>query len=283
VNQQQWYRDYLAQGTIGLAGQATVWMLGDNIAEENPSLPLLATDMGLAGVTPDQGLNVNPDVHGVASFTFENGNVANFTGNNFSLSGGCPTATGYDGLGASGTATITHRYFSGMIQGPGAVVMNKNAALSWNTIFMSFTWYDIRDGAGPPTFPNAEDNLMSRILSGALPGQCLHSPNVTDVPGDPELSTVPAVTALYPCRPNPFNPTTEVRFDLSRRGPVRLEVFDAAGRLVRVLVHGETEPGRHRAVWNGMDASGNHAPSGVYFSRLVTSETTQTQKMVLLK
>jgi hypothetical protein len=256
-------------------------MLGDNIAEENPSLPLLAVDMGLAGVTPDQGLNVNPDVHGVASFTFEDGSVRNFTGDTFSLSGGCPTSTGYDGLGVSGTATMTHRYFSGATQGAGAVVMNKNAALSWNTVFMSFTWYDIRDAAGPsPGSP--ELTLASRILSSTLPPSCQRAPNPTDVP-DPEIGTLPAVTALHPCRPNPFNPTTEIRFDLSRSGPVRLEIFDAAGRLVRVLVRGPLDAGRHRVGWNGLDTAGNRAPSGVYFSRLVADATTQTRKMVLLK
>jgi hypothetical protein len=64
VDQSSWYRSYLAQGVSGLAGTATLWILGNNVAEEFPADPLLATDMGLTGVTGNQGLTANPDVKG---------------------------------------------------------------------------------------------------------------------------------------------------------------------------------------------------------------------------
>ena len=107
--------------------------------------------------------------------------------------------------------------------------------------------------------------------------------NATDLP-DPEVEAVPAVTVLHPNVPNPFNPATTIRFDLARDGVVRLQIFDAAGRLVKTLVDGEMTRGFGKVVtWNGYDESGRHAPSGVYFYKLVTVDATATKKMVMLK
>ncbi len=64
---------------------------------------------------------------------------------------------------------------------------------------------------------------------------------------------------------------------------VRLDVYDAAGRLVRVLVDANKSAGRHQAVWNGRDGLGAQAASGVYFYRLDARSFTQTRKMILLR
>jgi hypothetical protein len=72
----------------------------------------------------------------------------------------------------------------------------------------------------------------------------------TGVPG------APAALRLHPNQPNPFNPLTTIRFDLPAAGPVRLAVYDLAGRLVRVLVEEARAAGSHEAVWDGRDAAG---------------------------
>jgi hypothetical protein len=91
------------------------------------------------------------------------------------------------------------------------------------------------------------------------------------------------VSRLHPGYPNPFNPRTTIKFDLHKPGPVELAVFDVAGRLVKRLVH-ETRPaGNHEAVWNGRDSGGRSAAAGVYFFRLKTTDTIQTQRMTLIK
>ncbi len=281
INQAQWYRDYLAQGVSGLVGSATLWIMGENTAFEKASNPLFAVDMGLAGVVTDQALSVNPDVQGSASFTWANGGVTNFVGDKFSLNGGCPAVRAYDGATAAGTAVVTHNYRSGPTTGTGAIVMNKNSVLKWNTVWMGFGWADIRDAFNsPPGQPAGA--LMTKVLSQSLPFQCIVQMH-TDSGEDPETA-VPRVTALHQNVPNPFNPATRITFDLAQAGPVKLQVFDVAGHLVRTLVDGTLAAGRgHQAAWNGLDESGHRASSGVYFYRLTAGEFTATRKLALLK
>jgi endonuclease I len=83
--------------------------------------------------------------------------------------------------------------------------------------------------------------------------------------------------------PNPFNPSTTIRFELPHRGNVRLSVYDLSGRLVAVLVDGVLGPGLHDAVWTGRDGHGVPVGSGVYFCRMEAEGFTGTTKMVLLK
>ncbi len=90
-------------------------------------------------------------------------------------------------------------------------------------------------------------------------------------------------TALEPNRPNPFNPTTAIRYTLESAGPARILVFDAAGVRVRTLVDGHHSRGPHEVVFDGRDDAGRSLASGVYFYRLEAGGVVQTRKMVLLK
>ncbi len=83
--------------------------------------------------------------------------------------------------------------------------------------------------------------------------------------------------------PNPFNPTTTISYELGFRGMVSLDVFDAAGRRVRTLVHGVEAAGPHATAWDGKDDRGEPVSSGIYFYQLRAGETRLTKKMVLLK
>jgi hypothetical protein len=83
--------------------------------------------------------------------------------------------------------------------------------------------------------------------------------------------------------PNPFNPETEIRFELAATSDVSITVFDAVGRLIRVLEGGNRPAGVHAVRWNGRDDSGQPVSSGVYFYRMKSSNFDQTRKMVLLK
>jgi hypothetical protein len=106
-----------------------------------------------------------------------------------------------------------------------------------------------------------------------------------------ELRELHRGSAVVPARelvleqnqPNPFNPTTKIRFYLPERGMVALEVYDARGALVRRLARGQFDVGAHAIDWDGTDANGQPVASGVYVYRLVTERRAVSKKMVLLK
>lgn len=78
--------------------------------------------------------------------------------------------------------------------------------------------------------------------------------------------------------PNPFNPVTTIRFGIVKSGNVQIRVYDAAGRIVEELVNNGYNPGSYEVRWDASKYS-----SGIYFYSLVTSEFTETKKMVLVK
>ena len=101
---------------------------------------------------------------------------------------------------------------------------------------------------------------------------------------------IPTEFALHPNYPNPFNPSTTVRFDLPEAAEVRLIVYDLLGREVVRLVDERLEPAYHQVTWNGRTAHGIDVPTGIYIARLhttptagVTPQYSKSIKMVMLK
>jgi hypothetical protein len=97
------------------------------------------------------------------------------------------------------------------------------------------------------------------------------------------ITVAPIETALMQNHPNPFNPTTTIRYDLAKKGHVSLVVYDVRGSVVRVLEDRSIPAGSHEATWNGRDEQGLPVASGIYFYRLVAPGFRDTRKMVLLK
>jgi len=83
--------------------------------------------------------------------------------------------------------------------------------------------------------------------------------------------------------PNPFNPITNIRFTLTKEGPVDLSIFDVRGRRVRDLADGDQSVGVHRIAWNARDARGSRVAAGVYFIRLAAAGAVETERVVLLR
>jgi hypothetical protein len=101
------------------------------------------------------------------------------------------------------------------------------------------------------------------------------------------VSDVPTPTAfknaLYANSPNPFNPSTAIRYSLASSSAVTVEIFNLKGRLVRSLVESMKGPGLHDAVWNGRDNHNQNTGSGVYLVRIRTNEFQDSIKISLLK
>ena len=83
--------------------------------------------------------------------------------------------------------------------------------------------------------------------------------------------------------PNPFNPVTKIRFGLTERAAVLLQIFDVTGTLVKTIVDKPCGPGTHEVVWKGTNENGEPAASGLYFFRLRSGKHQFTKKMVLLR
>jgi hypothetical protein len=83
--------------------------------------------------------------------------------------------------------------------------------------------------------------------------------------------------------PNPFNPSTTIRFVLPERSAATIRVYDVAGRWVATVMSKELAAGPHRAVWDGRTRGGVPAASGVYFYSLSAGGRTVTRKMALIR
>ena len=100
---------------------------------------------------------------------------------------------------------------------------------------------------------------------------------------------MPTVFALHTNYPNPFNPTTMIKFDLPEQSVVRLSIYNMLGQEVAVLVNGIVEAGYKEVEWNSTAHSGLALPSGIYMFRIQASSVSSAQqfnqinKMVLMK
>ena len=111
---------------------------------------------------------------------------------------------------------------------------------------------------------------------------------VSDVTGDG--GGPPVVSSVSQCYPNPFNPSTALRLVVGageapdgKRAPVRVEVFDVAGRRVAVPFDGVLTAGSHTIRWDGRGTSGRHLAGGVYFARCSIGDGRFVRKLVLLR
>jgi hypothetical protein len=83
--------------------------------------------------------------------------------------------------------------------------------------------------------------------------------------------------------PNPFGPSTSIRFSIPEPGHVRISVYDVAGRLVARPLDGPRDRGEHEVPWDGLNRRGEPVAAGVYFCRLEHAATSESRAMVLLR
>ncbi len=138
--------------------------------------------------------------------------------------------------------------------------------------FCDFEGGDYTLALGSPCLPPGND---CGVLVGAFDQGC-------DLPVDGQ-SHPPQGLSLS-AYPNPFNPSTWIRFNLETDSEVRLGIYDIAGRRIQTLFPGtKLVAGGHQIVWNGRDDRGREISSGIYYLRLETAEAILSRKLVLLK
>jgi len=93
-----------------------------------------------------------------------------------------------------------------------------------------------------------------------------------------ENSVIPNSFSFAPAYPNPFNPTTNLVFEIPHASPVSLTLYNSLGQIVQVLESGTFQAGRYTAIWDASSFS-----SGIYLAELIAGENRQYQKLLLLK
>ena len=94
---------------------------------------------------------------------------------------------------------------------------------------------------------------------------------------------IPKKFKLYQNSPNPFNPNTHIRFDLSKNESISLIIYNVIGKEVAQINRNNLSAGSHVINWKGQNQYGDPLPSGLYIYRLVAGNKISTKKMLLLK
>jgi len=129
------------------------------------------------------------------------------------------------------------------------------------------------------------DSTNGLMIGGALDGDgkvFRYNPQLVAL-GETQQVLPPVSFHLESNYPNPFNPTTTIRFSQSERARVMLEVYSISGRKVALLINNYKSAGEHTVNWNGTNQRGEAVGSGVYLYRLTIGDETQTRKMVLAR
>jgi len=94
---------------------------------------------------------------------------------------------------------------------------------------------------------------------------------------------LPEVFALHNNYPNPFNPVTNISYDIPEVAQVTLEIYNVSGQKVRTLAKGQHEPGRYRIQWNATNDYGYPLSSGMYIYRIHAGDFVSVKKLILMK
>jgi beta-glucosidase len=128
---------------------------------------------------------------------------------------------------------------------------------------------------------------MSGIHRGTQYGYSLYEFEVYNDSADTfihgGINETPTAFHLYNNYPNPFNPGTNIGFEIPKQGNVKLIVFNSIGQQICSLVDQNFSAGTHRVVWNGKDSWGKEVPTGIYFYRLTSGGYSETKKMIFIK
>lgn len=118
----------------------------------------------------------------------------------------------------------------------------------------------------------------------------------TSVSGEPNLwlakittttatndEAIPELVSNLTNYPNPFNPSTTIKFSLAKPGKAEIQIFNVKGQLVKSWPAQTLSTGEHQLAWNGKDQNNNSISSGIYFCRITAGERQFTRKMTLMK
>jgi hypothetical protein len=194
----------------------------------------------------------------------------------FPIIGDCPGINRFDALtvsacvGAAGRSWL--RYPNGLL-----AATERRAALSGTDSARAFL---LGFSLGAMTNATRRNLFLWRTLVQEMETPYCTTPTGVESAG----SGVPSRRSrLEAPAPNPFNPTTWIRFTLARAQHTRIVVYDVSGARIRLLAEGPFGAGEHRIRWDGKDDRGRDVASGAYFIRMDAGDEVSSRKVVLLR
>ena len=156
-----------------------------------------------------------------------------------------------------------------------------NSGDGWKTAFWTLDALSI-DYFSPVDTASMYHWALTDVGNPAGPTFDWFAPPLYPVSTDDALN-LPSEFKLHASYPNPFNPVTNIAYELGNAADVSITVYNMLGQEVTTLVSGFQAAGNYTVTWNGMDANGHSVPSGLYFYEMQTEGFSATQKMMLLK
>jgi hypothetical protein len=148
--------------------------------------------------------------------------------------------------------------------------------------------YTLRKQSPYPTYAITTDDLDDVYVTGAvdLPANIyvarLDGGETAGI--ETAAASSPSTPALRPSSPNPFSVSTRIAYELpGAGGRVQLDVYDAAGRLVRNLIDADERAGQHAVSWDGRDDRGTRVANGTYFYQLQWNGQRQTGRVLVVR
>jgi hypothetical protein len=154
-----------------------------------------------------------------------------------------------------------------------------NTPDDWSAVTSKAVNLDANGGTATVAYALVVGNDLPELLANVEAANAAYSP-ASPVPGE---EAPRRLVKLDQNHPNPFNPSTTIRFAVPRDGHVELAVYDLGGRKVRTLVSETRSSGDYSVTWDGRDETGGQAASGLYLYKLSTDGKTVTRKMTLVK
>jgi len=124
---------------------------------------------------------------------------------------------------------------------------------------------------------------IETFLGGVLNRSNFQIENGEIIIGDNSGNGLPNEFVIEDAYPNPFNPTTRIRYGLSTPSAVNVAIYDMTGRLVSKYKIGDKAPGWHEFTWQGNDSHGQRVSTGMYLVTMRAGNSIQKQKVTFLK
>ena len=98
-----------------------------------------------------------------------------------------------------------------------------------------------------------------------------------------DIDALPTQFTIQPAYPNPFNPSTTIRYGIPKTEEVTISIYDLRGRLVSNLYKAEQQVGWYEITWNGLLNNGSLAGAGMYIYKIIAGDKIKTSKISLIK